>query len=115
MLLSILECQTLSVGLCDSLVIDGVGLEAFAAAQSDPGLTRFGYNESIANMTWGAIGIDHTVTGHDCLRMQRLDFIERSKPLAPSLFVALREIKVRVVIDAISRYDQTNGRHIQRS
>ena len=30
LLLSILECQTLSVGFCDSLVIDGVGLEAFA-------------------------------------------------------------------------------------
>lgn len=45
------------------------------------------------------------MTSDDCFRMQGLDFVERSEPVVPALFVALREIEVRVVVDAVSRYD----------
>lgn len=51
------EATTLfSAGLSDSFVIEAAGLEAFAAAQSDPGLTRFGYNESI--VSYSSVAVD---------------------------------------------------------
>jgi len=44
------EVTTLfSAVLSDLFVIEAAGFEAFAAAQSDPGLTRFGCNESIVS------------------------------------------------------------------
>src|SRR5258708_39790518 len=54
------------------------------------------------------------MTGDHCFRIQGLDFVQRPEPLVRSLVVALREIEMRVVVDAISRYDQTDGRHMQR-
>jgi hypothetical protein len=48
-------------------------------------------------------------------RMQGLDFVERLEPLVYRLFVAFREIEVRVVVHAISGYDQIDRGHIQRS
>ena len=47
--------------------------------------------------------------------MQGLYFVERSEPIVYCLFVALRKKEVRVVVDAISSDDQSDGRYIQRS
>ena len=60
-----------------------------------------------------AIGIEHAMTSDHCFRMQGLDFVERAEPLTASLSVALREIKVRVVVDGVSRHDQTDGMRVQ--
>jgi hypothetical protein len=38
-------------------VIEVADLKAFAAAQSDPGLTRFGYNESIVSYSSIAVEV----------------------------------------------------------
>ena len=38
--------------------------------------------------------------------------VQRAEPLAPGLFIALREVGMRVVIDAIPRYHQANGRNV---
>src|SRR5215471_524083 len=62
-----------------------------------------------------AIRIEHAMTGDYCLWMQRLDFVECAEPFVPRRLVALREIEVRVVVDAIAGYDQPDGGHIQRS
>src|SRR5215472_16005911 len=53
------------------------------------------------------------MAGHDRFRMQGLDPVERSEPFLPCLLVALGEIEVRVVVDAIARYDQIDGGHMQ--
>jgi hypothetical protein len=42
------------------------------------------------------IEVKHTMTGYHCSRMQGLDLIQRAQPLAPGLFIALREIEVRI-------------------
>ena len=55
------------------------------------------------------------MTGDHRCRMQSLDFVERLKPITYGRSVALREIEMRVVVDAVSRYDQPNGRYIQSS
>jgi hypothetical protein len=47
--------------------------------------------------------------------MQSLDFMERAKPLVPSIFIALGEVGMRVVVDGIARYDQPNRRNVQSS
>ena len=67
------------------------------------------------DVTRRAIGVKHAMTCYHCSRMQGLDLIQRAEPLAPGLFIALREIEVRVVVDSIPRYNQANRRHMQRS
>jgi hypothetical protein len=47
-------------------------------------------------VTRRAIRIKHTVAGYHRSRMQSLDPIQRAQPLAPGLFIALREIGVIV-------------------
>src|SRR6266850_920631 len=69
---------------------------------------------SLLDVTRRAVGLEHAMSRHDCFRLQGLDSIQRSKPLVPGLLVALREIEVRVVVDAIPGYDQANGTHMQR-
>ena len=44
------------------------------------------------NMTWRAIGIEHSMTCDDGFWMERLDFVERSQPLIASFSVAFSEI-----------------------
>jgi hypothetical protein len=39
------------------------------------------------DVTRGAIGVKHTMTGHHCSRMQGLDVIQRAEPLAPGVFI----------------------------
>ena len=67
------------------------------------------------DVTRRAIRIEHTMSSDYCLGMKGFNFLERQKPLAASFFIALGEIQMRVVIDAISRYNEVNGGHIQRS
>lgn len=47
--------------------------------------------------------------------MQSLDFIQRAQPLVPGLFIALGEIRMRVVIDSIAGCDDANRRNAQSS
>src|ERR1700730_4760767 len=54
------------------------------------------------------------MTGHDGLRMQRVDFVERMKPFVASVFVGLCEIKVGVVVDAVTGYNERDRRDIKR-
>ena len=61
-------------------------------------------------MTRRAVGIKHTMAGCHGIRMQSLNLIERARPLASGLFIALGEIGMRVVIDGVARYDQANRR-----
>ena len=61
-----------------------------------------------------AIRVTDTMPRYHCTRVQGLDLIQRAQPLDPGLFIALREIEVRVVIDCIPRYHQANRRHMQR-
>jgi len=60
------------------------------------------------------VGVKNTMTSYDSFRMQSLDLIQRAQPFDSGLFIALREIGVRVVIDGISRYHQANRRNMQR-
>gem|GEM_PF-5250537 len=46
------------------------------------------------------------MTGYNSFWMQSLNFIERSQPLAASLFIALGQIRMCVVIHGVSGYDQ---------
>ena len=62
-----------------------------------------------------AVRLKHTVTGDQHSRLQGLDLIQCREPFAPGFFIALREIEVRVVIDSIPRYHQTDARQVQRS
>ena len=55
------------------------------------------------------------MSGYHCSRMQGFDLIQRPQPLTPGLFIALSEVRVRVVVDRIPRYNQPNRRHMQRS
>jgi len=66
------------------------------------------------DVTRRAVGIKHTMTGYHGFRMQGLDCIKRSQPLAPGLFIALGQIGMCVVIDGVSGYDQSNGRNVKR-
>src|ERR1700730_9911191 len=52
-----------------------------------------------------AIGIEHTVPCNHGFRSQGFDCVEGAEPLVASLFVALGKIEMRVVVDAVSRYD----------
>src|SRR5216684_5913359 len=62
-----------------------------------------------------AIRVEHAMSGNYCLRTQSLDGIQRAQPLTSGLFVALREIRVGIVVDRIPGDHQTNRRHMQRS
>src|SRR5882672_4203955 len=55
------------------------------------------------------------MSGNHCSRLQGFDLIQRAQPLTSGLFVALSEVRVRVVVDRIPRYNQANRRQIQRS
>src|SRR5260370_4463468 len=48
-----------------------------------------------------AIRVEHAMSGNYCLRTQSLDRIQRAQPLTSGLFVALREIRVGIVVDRI--------------
>lgn len=52
------------------------------------------------DVTRRAFGGNDAMTGYRCLRIERLDLIERGQPLAPGFFIAFGEIGMRVVIDA---------------
>src|SRR5580704_5551867 len=67
----------------------------------------------LLNVARRAIGFEYTMTSDHGFRMQGLDCVERAQPLLRGLLVTLREIEVRVVVDGIPRYNQTDGRHIQ--
>ena len=55
------------------------------------------------------------MAGYYSSRMQGLDLVQRAQPIGPGLVVALREIGMGVVVDRISRHNQANRRHMQRS
>ena len=54
-----------------------------------------------ADVTRRAVGVEDTMTSYDRFRMKSLDLIQGAQPLDPALFIAFREIGVRVVIDGI--------------
>jgi hypothetical protein len=60
------------------------------------------------------MGAEDAMTGYHCSRIQALDLIQRVELLAPGVFIALREIGVRVVIGSIPRNHEVNRRNIQR-
>ena len=66
-------------------------------------------------VTRRAVGLKHTVAGYHGSGIEGCDLIQCAQPLAPGLFIALRKIKVRVVINCIPRYNQAYRRHMQRS
>jgi hypothetical protein len=51
------------------------------------------------DVTRRAVGVNNTIPRYDCIRMKSLDLIHCAQRLDPGLFIALREIEVRVVID----------------
>ena len=52
------------------------------------------------------------MAGDHRARMQRLDFIERSKPLETSFLITLGEVEVGVIIDTVTRDNQIDGRDV---
>ena len=55
------------------------------------------------------------MSGYHYSRMQGFDLIQRAQPPTSGLFIALSEVRVRVVVDRIPGYNQANRRHMQRS
>ena len=57
------------------------------------------------DMARRTVGIEHAVAGNNGFRMKGLDLVERLKPLVARLFVVLREIEMRVVVDGVASHD----------
>jgi hypothetical protein len=55
------------------------------------------------------------MTGYHGSWMQGLDLIQRAEPLPLGVFDRTPREGVSVIIDSIPRYNQANGRHMQRS
>jgi hypothetical protein len=66
-------------------------------------------------VTRRAIGVKHAMTGYHGSWMQGLDLIQRAEPLPLGVFDRTPREGVSVIIDSIPRYNQANGRHMQRS
>ena len=50
------------------------------------------------------------MSGYHCSRKQGFDLIQRAQPLTSGLFIALSEVRVRVVVDRIPRAFRTTSR-----
>jgi hypothetical protein len=53
------------------------------------------------DVTRRAVGVKNTMPRYDGIRTKSLDLIQCAQTLDTGLFIALREIEVRVVIDGI--------------